>query len=159
MICLLCRCQHCQALLLPSESPQMCCRDGLVDIPCLEPAQPEIMHLLATEKGFLDNVVMYNNMLAFTSMGCHSADSMPSIAPHFKLQGALHHFIGPLRGAGYLATLLPHLLFDSQPFGLPCHFQLAGLFDLCVWTHVQVEHIQSLLRYTCTTSNRTALKS
>ena len=81
-------CSHCHALLLSTESEYLCCQKGKVVLAPLSPAPPDLLNLHTTNHAFVKDIRKHNSQLAFTSSKSHSD---ASVAPHFKVQGRLHH--------------------------------------------------------------------
>ena len=81
-------CSHCHALLLSTESECLCCQKGKVVLAPLSPAPPDLLNLHTTNRAFVKDIRKCNSQLAFTSSKSHSD---ASVAPHFKVQGRLHH--------------------------------------------------------------------
>ena len=108
------RCPSCHALhwfaekrsLSLSQNPQYsdCCRAGEVNIPYLHALPAQLQSLYEDNSScaceFRSNIHQYNKALAFTSTGCTRPPvSMPpgSHGPLiYKIQGEIHHHIGPL---------------------------------------------------------------
>jgi hypothetical protein len=106
-------CTFCHALLWLDErlshssqiNPRfgLCCYQGKVKPPYLNPIPPEL-HLLLTgngarEKGFREHIRTYNQALAFTSVGRKVDDSLNELGggPYsFRLHGELIHKAGSL---------------------------------------------------------------
>jgi hypothetical protein len=87
-----------------NNNPQfsLCCENGKVLLPNL-PATPQELEVLLTSKEnsavkFLDQIHMYNSVLAFTSLGAKVDESViGGLGPYsFRIQGELYHKIGSL---------------------------------------------------------------
>ena len=87
----------------------MCCLSGKINLPCLHPVPPNLLHLLTAQddigKSFRDHICTYNNALAMTSIGCKIDNSVNNGEEAvnngvglyiFKLHGELSHKIGSL---------------------------------------------------------------
>jgi hypothetical protein len=106
-------CTFCHALLWLDErlsnssktTPRfgLCCYQGKVKPPYLNPTPPELYHLLtrrdAVGNQFRDHIRKYNQALAFTSVGRHVDDTLNRAGggPYsFRLHGELIHRAGAL---------------------------------------------------------------
>ena len=91
-------CCFCAALRYPTEPVGLCCSQGKVDIP-LPPDLPEELHRKITENPvFLKNLRKYNQVFAFTSLGCKVDENLANARDGvytFRVNGQVHHRIGP----------------------------------------------------------------
>lgn len=105
-------CQSCGALVWYGErshkssksaNPEnICCRKGNVVLPYLKKAPPLLWNLIhgvdPRSNHFIENVCLYNNMFAFTSLGCKIETSINDGggSPQFILSGQNYHRIESL---------------------------------------------------------------
>jgi hypothetical protein len=84
-------CNHCQAKRYIGESPGMCCSNGKVRLPPLNPPPDPLMSYMsgtsAESKHFLQNIRKYNSCFRMTSFGVTSTVEDPGFMPTFKIQG------------------------------------------------------------------------
>ncbi|KAJ6957546.1 hypothetical protein NC653_039492 [Populus alba x Populus x berolinensis] len=106
-------CRHCNAFFWLQErlarsskknpSFSLCCLNGRVSLPTVQPTPPILDFLLDPSNGsalkkFRDNIRAYNSMFAFTSMGAKidtSVNDQPALYV-FKISGHCHHLLGSL---------------------------------------------------------------
>jgi len=93
-------CSYCDALKWPGEAPGMCCSNGKVKLPSLQPS-PEPLELLMsgtapTSKHFLENIRKYNSCFQMTSFGATNELCEPGFMPNFKVQGQVYHRVRSL---------------------------------------------------------------
>ena len=93
-------CQFCDALLWPTETSQICCKQGSLydkNRPFESPLQflpdppPQILHLINTPS-LARNLSQYNNALAMASIG----GEFPENSATTRLQGKMYHSLGSL---------------------------------------------------------------
>ena len=115
-------CGYCKALLLPSETPSMCCSDGQVRLPA-PPAHPKELLCLWNRdvcftgnesEHFLSRTRIYNNLLAIGYVTSGSAEERPTkCAPIVLINGEIYHYI-----TGNLEVFLknlPHKFIGCEP--------------------------------------------
>jgi PIF1-like helicase/Helitron helicase-like domain at N-terminus/Helicase len=111
------KCSFCDALLLKSESTNLCCRNGKVKLPPYRTTEEHINFL--KNKQVKDNIRKYNQILAFTSIRSKIDTSVcgQKGVYTFRVCGQLHHCYGSLypRDSGQAKFLQIYLLDqDSQ---------------------------------------------
>ena len=101
------RCSHCGAQTLIEEKlcrsskrnpkfGRLCCKNGVVQIPLIEPPFPLLRDLLSRRNDyFKKNIRKYNNCLAFASI-CINERSVPGGCPNFSIQGRACHKVSNL---------------------------------------------------------------
>lgn len=92
-------CAHCKALKYKNEAPGLCCVNGKVKLPEIEPPPEPLLTLVSgvspQSKHFLKNIRKYNICFQMTSFG---ADNIITdhFMPTFKVQGQIYHSAGSL---------------------------------------------------------------
>ena len=93
-------CSYCDALKWSEEAPGMCCSNGKVKLPSLQPPPEPLESLMSgtttVSKQFLENMRKYNSCFQMTSFGATSEISEPGFMPTFKVQGQVYHRVGSL---------------------------------------------------------------
>jgi len=93
-------CSYCDALKWAGEASGMCCSNGKVKLPSLQPPPEPLESLMsgatATSKHFLENIRKYNSCFQMTSFGATSEVCEPGFMPTFKVQGQVYHRVGSL---------------------------------------------------------------
>ena len=93
-------CRYCDALKWPGEAPGMCCSNGKVKLPSLQPPPEPLESLMSgttpTSKHFLENIRRYNSCFQMTSFGATNDVCEPGFMPTFKVQGQVYHRVGSL---------------------------------------------------------------
>ncbi|KAG2209025.1 hypothetical protein INT45_002605, partial [Circinella minor] len=81
----------------------LCCQEGAVELPQLNPTPPEVSQLLhgsdAAAIHFRTNIRAYNNALSFTSLGVNINETVANSrggAYNFRIYGNVYHRIGSL---------------------------------------------------------------
>ena len=104
-------CQHCGAKTFFEErisnssrrNPKfgrLCCENGKIQIPLIEPPFPVLRDLLSQRNSFFKtHIRKFNNCLAFASI-CVKETSVPGGCPNFSLQGRSCHKISHLVAPG-----------------------------------------------------------
>ena len=89
------KCQYCNAYLWPKETSYSCCNNGKLSnvLETVPPPPPVLLDLMENNQHFIANIRSYNNALALASLG---TEGPPEVGPNFKIQGKLHHSIGPI---------------------------------------------------------------
>ncbi|GFT05679.1 ATP-dependent DNA helicase [Trichonephila clavipes] len=92
-------CSWCHALKWKDETQGMCCSEGKVQLPTLEP-YPKPLHSLLTHQDplsehFLSTIRKYNGCFQMTSFGAKEIKE-GNFMPTFKVQGQVYHRIGSL---------------------------------------------------------------
>lgn len=92
-------CNYCHAFRFKNESIHICCANGKVKLPEIDPP-PEILSSLVSgttneSKHFLSNIRQYNTAFQMTSFGINSIIK-ENYMPTFKVQGQIYHRIGSL---------------------------------------------------------------
>ncbi|KMS98139.1 hypothetical protein BVRB_4g095260 [Beta vulgaris subsp. vulgaris] len=95
-------CPHCQARLFRSESPELCCLNGKVNLPEL-PLSTDLLDLFSDQSDngihFRENIRKYNHVFAFTSMGVEIDDELANARQGvytYRAQMSIYHRIGGL---------------------------------------------------------------
>ena len=92
-------CQHCSATKWKGEAPGMCCNNGKVMLPVLNPPPDPLKSLMSgttpASRHFLDNIRRYNCCFQMTSFGAKEIRE-PGFMPTFKIQGQVYHRFGSL---------------------------------------------------------------
>ncbi|KMT19458.1 hypothetical protein BVRB_1g010880 [Beta vulgaris subsp. vulgaris] len=95
-------CPHCQARLFRSESPELCCLNGKVNLPEL-PLSIDLLDLFSDQSDngihFRENILKYNHVFAFTSMGVEIDDELANARQGvytYRAQMSIYHRIGGL---------------------------------------------------------------
>lgn len=92
-------CMHCNALKFQNEPPGMCCGNGKVKLPELQPPPEPLSTLVAgitpESKHFLLNIWKYNACFQMTSFGATNVIN-DNFMPTFKVQGQIYHRTGSL---------------------------------------------------------------
>lgn len=96
-------CPHCHALLFMDEiasGTYPCCNNGKIQLPPLDEIPPVLADLLSdsTSKGkqFRENIRVYNNNLAFASIGTNYVKFSSHGPSSIVIQGTMYHLIGSL---------------------------------------------------------------
>lgn len=92
-------CGHCDARTFRNETPGMCCANGKVKLPILNPPPEPLLSLLSgnssESKHFLQNIRKYNSAFQMTSFGAHKVVQDQYMLT-FKIQGQIYHRLGSL---------------------------------------------------------------
>ena len=146
-------CTHCAARYWPEERTTsgkftLCCMEGRVHgaLPLLLDHSDDYERLLQGQgrdaqdsKLFLDNIRMYNNRFAMTSVSAkfESKDLAKGAGPHaIVLQGALHHSISPLLPGQNAAPAFAQVyMYDAEA-------QLDTRLKFCPSSGHKFSHIQ-----------------
>ena len=95
-------CGYCKALLLPTETPSICCSDGQVRLPAPPSHPKELLCLWNRDVSFTGNesdhfparTRIYNNLLAFGYVTSGTQEERPSkCAPIVLINGEIYHYI------------------------------------------------------------------
>jgi hypothetical protein len=93
-------CSYCDAFKWAGEASGMCCFNGKVKLPSLQPPPEPLESLMsgatAASKHFLENIRKYNSCFQMTSFGATSEVCEPGFMPTFKVQGQVYHRVGSL---------------------------------------------------------------
>jgi hypothetical protein len=93
-------CQYCDALKWSGEAPGMCCSNGKIKLPSLQPPPEPLESLMSgttpTSKYFLESIRKYNSCFQMTSFGATTEVCEPGFMPTFKVQGQVYHRVGSL---------------------------------------------------------------
>ena len=116
------QCRHCGAKMWLGESASMCCGNGRVCLPALEPPPGPLNRLLlgqdrqSTE--FRSKIRAYNSVLSFTSVGARIDEQLATGRQGvftYRLKGELIHRIGSLLPAeGNAPAFLQMYIYDTQ---------------------------------------------
>ena len=93
-------CQFCLAKLWSTETSSLCCANGQVILPPLQPLPVELHQLFvggsSEAKDFRQHIRGYNASFAFASLGVHE-DVLPAGVYSFRINGSVCHRIGHLQ--------------------------------------------------------------
>ncbi|EPB68548.1 hypothetical protein ANCCEY_12360 [Ancylostoma ceylanicum] len=93
-------CPHCQTKKSRSESPGMCCWNGNVNIPSLNPPPEPLLSYMsgntAESKHFLQNIRKYNSCFQMTSFCTTVPVQETNFMPTSKVKGQIYYRIGAL---------------------------------------------------------------
>jgi hypothetical protein len=118
-------CQHCGALLWPSEydkrqkSSSLCCMHGKVDLHRIfpEPAPQPLLKFFrdasdSTAQHFRQHARAYNSSLCMASTGLHTPQHQQPYT--MFVQGRVYHSIGPLEERGQDTQVMPQFAQLAQ---------------------------------------------
>lgn len=114
-------CSYCSARLFHRENCNMCCLKGNIVLPQIQ-SPPEMIALFSDQspqgRRFKQNIRVYNNVFAFTSMGVH-VDETINVSGRgiytFRAQGAIYHKIGSLLPIqGNKPRFLQAYIYDTE---------------------------------------------
>ncbi|KAL3081390.1 hypothetical protein niasHT_039355 [Heterodera trifolii] len=97
------KCSHCGALLFPHEDSSLCCRQGRVVLPKLNPHPKELAELLIDEnqsregKEFVRHMSRYNNLLQFASVSAGNKPCPAGGPMAVILNGEFHRRISSMQ--------------------------------------------------------------
>ncbi|KAL3106634.1 hypothetical protein niasHT_012494 [Heterodera trifolii] len=97
------KCSHCGALLFPHEDSSICCRQGRVVLPKLNPHPKELAELLIDEnqsregKEFVRHMSRYNNLLQFASVSAGNKPCPAGGPMAVILNGEFHRRISSMQ--------------------------------------------------------------
>ncbi|KAL3081238.1 hypothetical protein niasHS_012650 [Heterodera schachtii] len=97
------KCSHCGALLFPHENSSLCCRQGRVVLPKLNPHPKELAKLLVDEnqsregKEFVRHMSRYNNLLQFASVSAGNKPCPAGGPMAVILNGEFHRRISSMQ--------------------------------------------------------------
>lgn len=84
-------CQYCKALKFNTETPGLCCANGKVKLPALNPPPEPLLSLVSgtapRSKHFLTNIQTYNSSFQMTSFGATNI-IRDNFMPTFKVISA-----------------------------------------------------------------------
>lgn len=143
-------CPHCNAAKFRGETAGMCCSNGIVKLPALEPP-PEPLHSLLTgesptSKHFLQNIQTYNSCFQMTSFGATKI-IRDEFMPTFKV--ITSHWISsetfdPLK----IPILHPILLHKHYRFRDKYTIEQARSYHLLMLTINFCKYILSVMKLT-----------
>lgn len=153
--CMNIECPYCRALhwineriissLMRRSEFESCCAHGKVDLPLLYVPPAELYNLFIKSshqgKEFCKNIVQYNAVLAFTSLGVSVDHSILGCGlPVFRIHGKLRHLSGSLLPESGMAPTYsqlyisdPHIAYEDQ---VSCNDNLS-LHTLALLQHRQ----------------------
>ena len=128
------RCPDCGAHVLDAErcarpavrtrgtpAYSICCDQGRITLPALEDPPEPLATLLCEQSpratAFRNNIRAYNASLCFASLGCHVDESLTRSGVYtFRIQGQMHHQIGPLVADNETPAQYAQIYFRDSDF-------------------------------------------
>ncbi|KAL3098310.1 hypothetical protein niasHS_000043 [Heterodera schachtii] len=110
------KCSHCGALLFPHEDSSVCCRQGRVVLPKLNPHPKELKELIVCDKQsregkeFVRHMSRYNNLLQFASVSAGNKPCPAGGPMAVILNGEFHRRISSMQAG---TTQIPG--FENHP--------------------------------------------